>query len=45
MNRSRNSIMGPLPSDWWESYFKGEYLVSSAAQGNMEPGDHEARSS
>lgn len=23
MNRSQNSIVGPLPSDWWESYFKG----------------------
>uniref|UniRef100_A0A8D1AJT8 POM121-like protein 2 n=1 Tax=Sus scrofa TaxID=9823 RepID=A0A8D1AJT8_PIG len=22
MKRSQNSIMGPLPSDWWESYFK-----------------------
>jgi nuclear pore complex protein Nup121 len=22
MNRPQNSIMGPLPSDWWESYLK-----------------------
>ncbi|XP_004479781.2 POM121-like protein 2 [Dasypus novemcinctus] len=22
MRRPQNSIMGPLPSDWWESYFK-----------------------
>ncbi|XP_001495134.5 POM121-like protein 2 [Equus caballus] len=22
MKRSQNSIMGPLPSDWWESYFR-----------------------
>ncbi|XP_004441830.1 PREDICTED: POM121-like protein 2 [Ceratotherium simum simum] len=22
MKRSQNSITGPLPSDWWESYFK-----------------------